>query len=207
MKVNPAPLRTGQAALMGLCAALSVATLGTSAHTLDIFNKQQTSNPWWLPLWPQHFNVHGTKALVATSTVTFVLSAVFLVLALVPRFNLTPTVRALLGLGTILPSSLLALVTIVYAHILNSDSPEQDTIQTWTCKYKNSQPMEEEFRLPSEMGNGAFKSICMESKFALYGTLVVFLLLGMSMLLTIVTWLADKWAARQSRKEVEMTAH
>lgn len=58
--------------------------------------------------------------------------------------------------------------------------------------------------VPNRLSNGNFKSLCQESKFALYGTLVVFLLLGISMVVTMVTWLADKWAARQQRKEVEM---
>lgn len=91
MKINPAPLHLAQAVIVGLCAALSIAILGTSAHTLDVFNKQQTSNPWWLPLWPQHFDVHGTKALIGASTTTFVLSVVFLVVALVPHVSLSST--------------------------------------------------------------------------------------------------------------------
>jgi hypothetical protein len=209
MKINPAPLHMAQAIIIGLVCALSIATLGTSAHTLDVFNKQQSSNPWWLPLWPDHFDVHGTKALVGASTTTFVLSAVFLVMALVPHFKLTQkyTTRALLALATTLPSALVTLVTVIYVHILNHDSPEMDTIQTWTCKYKNDQPVEQQtVELPSGMGNGAFKSLCSESKFAVYGMLVVFLLLGLSMALTVVTWLADKWSARSSNKEVEMTA-
>lgn len=61
--------------------------------------------------------------------------------------------------------------------------------------------------VPSKMGNKAFKSLCHESKFALYGTLTVFLLLGISMAVTMITWVADKWAARKERKEgVEMGA-
>lgn len=58
--------------------------------------------------------------------------------------------------------------------------------------------------MPDGMGNSNFDALCQESKFALYGTLTVFLLLGVSMGVTIVTWLADKWASRQQRKEVEM---
>lgn len=87
MKINPAPLHLAQAIVVGLSAVLSIAVLGTSAHTLDVFNKQQTSNPWWLPLWPDHFDVHGTKALVGASTASFVLSVVFLVAVLVPRVS------------------------------------------------------------------------------------------------------------------------
>lgn len=85
MKINPAPLHLAQAVITGLVLALSIAVLGTSAHTLDVFNKQQTSNPWWLPMWPQHFDTHGTKALVASSVVTVVLCGAFLVASFVPQ--------------------------------------------------------------------------------------------------------------------------
>jgi ABC-type amino acid transport system permease subunit len=96
-------------------------------------------------------------------------------------------------------------MTVVWAHILNRNAPDLDTIQTWTCRYKNSHPLPQDMSMPSNLSNLSFKGLCQESKFALYGTLVVFLLLGISMAFTIVTWMADKWAARQQRKEgVEM---
>ncbi|KAL1592338.1 hypothetical protein SLS60_011416 [Paraconiothyrium brasiliense] len=205
MKINPAPLHLAQTVITGLAVAFSVAILGTAAHTLDVFNKQQTSNPWWLPLWPQHFDVHGTNALIASATVTLALSGVFLVMSLIPQVNLANkhTLRALLALGSAGPSSLLTVVTVIYVHILNAKS-ELDTIQTWTCKYKNSAPMQQDMALASNMGNGNFTSLCHQSKFALYGTLVVFVLLCASMGLSVVGWMADKWSERQERKELEM---
>jgi hypothetical protein len=96
-------------------------------------------------------------------------------------------------------------MTVVWAHVLNHNTPDLDTIQTWTCRYQKQHPTPQDMSVPSNMGNGNFKSLCTESKFALYGTLVVFLLLGASMGLILVTWMAEKWAARQQRKEgVEM---
>lgn len=204
--INPATLHKAQAAIAGLSAALSVAILGTSAHTLHIYNTQQSTNPWWLYLWPQHFDVSGTKALVASATTSLVLCIVFLVLGVVPKFSISNrhTLRALVSLGTAVPSALLALVTVIYAHIINNNAPELDTIQTWTCRYRNSQPViKQSADLPSSMANSNFDSLCKESKFALYGTLVVFVLLSANMGLAVVTWLADKWAARKTRKELE----
>jgi len=208
MKINPAPLHLAQSIVLGLVCAMSVAIIGTAAHTLDVFNKQQSSNPWWLPLWPQHFDTHGTKALIGSATSVFVLSAVFLVFALIPSFNLAsrPTFRALLALGTTLPAALVSLITIIYAHILNNDTPEMDTIQTWTCKYKNSQPLvQQNPTMLSGMGNSNFGALCKMSKFALWGTLAMFILVSASIGLTILTWLADKWAARKNRKELEIS--
>jgi hypothetical protein len=221
MKVNPAPLHLAQTIITGLVIVFSICILGTAAHTLDVYNKQHASNPWWAPLWSQHFDTHGTKALIASAVVTLVLSGVFLVMSVVPKVSLQHatwtylsvlttsqfalrqkyTLRALISLGTILPSFLLTLMTVVWAHILNRNAPELDTIQTWTCRYKNSQPGPQTSDVPSNLSNATFKGLCQESKFALIGTLIVFLLLGVSMAVTMVTWLADKFAARQARKE------
>lgn len=218
MKVNPAPLHLAQTILTGLVIVFSLAVLGTSAHTLDVFNKQQTSNPWWLPMWPQHFDIHGTKALVASSVIALVLSSVFLIAAFLPsvrspkfssrtktndlqlQLKQKHTLRAALSLATILPSLLLTLISTIWAHILNRQTPDIDTIQTWACKYQHSSPLKQDLSLPSNMGNSNFGSICRESRFALYGTLITFLLLGFSMVLSFLCWGADKYAARQKRK-------
>jgi hypothetical protein len=119
--------------------------------------------------------------------------------------NQKHTLRFLLALGTLLPSGLLALVTLVYAHILNSNSPDLDTIQTWTCKYKGSTSLVQDLDtpMPSDLGNGNFGALCRESQFALWGTLVVFLMLSLAVGLSFATWLADKWAQRAERKEEE----
>jgi ABC-type uncharacterized transport system YnjBCD permease subunit len=87
MKINPAPLRLAQTVLTGLVVVFSLAILGSAAHTLDVFNKQQTSNPWWLPMWPQHFDTHGTKALIASSVIALVLSSAFLVASFLPSVS------------------------------------------------------------------------------------------------------------------------
>ncbi|EDU43556.1 hypothetical protein PtrSN002B_009672 [Pyrenophora tritici-repentis] len=210
MKINPAPFHLAQAIITGLVVALSIAILGTSAHTLDVFNKQHLSNPWWAPMWPQHFDVQGTKALIASSVVTLVLCGAFLIASFVPQLALRQkyTLRALLSLATLLPTLLLTLITTIWAHMLNNNAPDVDTIQTWTCKMQNSQPLAQNLpatiAVPTGMSNNDFKTLCGASKFALHGTLVVFLLVGASMGVTVVTWMADKWAARQQRKEVEM---
>lgn len=57
--------------------------------------------------------------------------------------------------------------------------------------------------MPNNMGNSNFKSLCHESKFALYGTLVVMLLLTGSMGLSVLGWGADKWTARKERQGSE----
>ena len=96
-------------------------------------------------------------------------------------------------------------MTTIWAHILNHNVPRSDTIQTWSCKWKGSQPLQQDESVPGDMGNSSFGGLCSESRFALYGTLVVFLLLGVSVVVGMMGWVADKWAARRQRKDgVEM---
>ncbi len=87
MTINPAPLYLAQTVITGLLVALSIAIVGTSAHVLDVFNKQRTTNPWWTPMWPLHFDTSGTKALIASSTVTLVLCGAFMIASFIPRVS------------------------------------------------------------------------------------------------------------------------
>ena len=112
-----------------------------------------------------------------------------------------PTLRALLSLATLVPALLLTIFGVAYSHIVNRDVSEIDTIQTWTCKYKSSRSLPQDISIPKNMGNTLFGSMCEESKFALYGSWTVFFFLCVSIGMTVVTWLAEKWSARQQRKQ------
>ena len=85
MKIDPTPLHIAQLVLVGLTLCLSIAIIGTAAHTLHVFNSQQSTNPWWLPLWPQHFDTHSTSALIGSAASVVMLNAIFLIFTLVPR--------------------------------------------------------------------------------------------------------------------------
>jgi hypothetical protein len=87
MKINPAPFHLAQAIITGIVVLFSICILGTSAYTLDVFNKQHLTNPWWAPMWPEHFDVQGTKALIASSVVTLVLCGAFLVASFLPQVS------------------------------------------------------------------------------------------------------------------------
>ena len=80
------------------------------------------------------------------------------------------------------------LCTVIYAHILNHNSPDIDTIQTWTCKYKNNKPLSQDLNIPSNMGNGLFRSICQESVCH-----ISLQILGSEQILTIVTGICPLW--------------
>lgn len=78
-----------QIGLSVLCICLSLSIIGTAADSLRVYKQQRDAqNPWWLPLWPEHFNTSGTSTLIGVaSTVTF-LHLLYLVGKAVPRVSL-----------------------------------------------------------------------------------------------------------------------
>lgn len=66
-------------ALLVLALILSIATLACAATTLNLFNSQQTTNPWLLPLWRSHFDLRGLKLVVGTSAAIALFDAVAIV--------------------------------------------------------------------------------------------------------------------------------
>lgn len=69
---------------------ISIATLACAATTLGLFNSQQTTNPWLLPLWRNHFDLRGLKLVVGTSAAIALLDivAVVAMLLLAVQVNL-----------------------------------------------------------------------------------------------------------------------
>lgn len=62
------------------------AVLGTAAHAFSVYRKgHAANNPWWLPLWPQHFDTANTEALIATAGGVVLLNFVYILLRLLPK--------------------------------------------------------------------------------------------------------------------------
>lgn len=62
---------------LGLC--MSVAVVATQAHVYHTYRSQTAANnPFWLPVWPQHFQTAGTKAAIGILTLILVLHLGFI---------------------------------------------------------------------------------------------------------------------------------
>ncbi|KAF2461796.1 hypothetical protein BDY21DRAFT_359851 [Lineolata rhizophorae] len=195
-------LRIPLLVLVGLSIAFSICIIGTASHTLAVYNSQRDSNPWWMPLWPDHFDTNGTKSLIGSAVAVVLFDAIYLVVYLVPTFDTPsrPTFNALVALATALPCAIVTLATLVYAHILNHNAPATDTLQTWTCAFRSSSTAVDQLDVSSSVSNQQFTQLCHESKFALYGTLVVFLFQGFVMAGAVVNWGLEKWGSHKEKK-------
>jgi hypothetical protein len=79
--------------LAALSTMLSVAVLGAVGHSYHVFHIQKAANnPWWLPLWPGHFETTGTRALIGAGASVALLNGAYIVVSVVPKvcFPTTP---------------------------------------------------------------------------------------------------------------------
>lgn len=60
-------LRVAALIILSLSTCLSLAILATAADVLATYNTEKDSNPWWLPIWPQHFDSKGLETLISVS--------------------------------------------------------------------------------------------------------------------------------------------
>jgi hypothetical protein len=86
-------LRTPTLALTGLSMCLCLAIIGTAGRSLHVYYNQHTTNPWLLPVWPNHFDTRELQMLIGTSAGVVVCNAVLVLGLLVKK------VRPLLVIG------------------------------------------------------------------------------------------------------------
>lgn len=77
-------------ALLVFALILSIATLACAATTLNLFNSQQSTNPWLLPLWRSHFDLRGLKLVVGTSVAIALFDSVAIVVMSLLAVQVTP---------------------------------------------------------------------------------------------------------------------
>jgi cytochrome b len=81
-------------ALLVFALIISLATLVCAATTLNLFESQQSTNPWLLPFWRNHFDLRGLKLVVGTSVAIalFDLVSVVALLLLAAQVSLNATI-------------------------------------------------------------------------------------------------------------------
>lgn len=70
-------------ALLVLSLIISIATLVCAAATLRLFDSQQGTNPWLLPIWRNHFDLRGLKLVAGTSAAIMLFDLVGVVVLVV----------------------------------------------------------------------------------------------------------------------------
>jgi len=79
--------RNAQIAMSGVVVLLAITTLATGANTVRVYNQNRHSNAWWLPIWPDHFEIGGARSLIGASGTALLLHSIYLFTALMPKVS------------------------------------------------------------------------------------------------------------------------
>ncbi|PNS15170.1 hypothetical protein CAC42_8171 [Sphaceloma murrayae] len=150
-------------AALAIC--LSAGVLGCAGNILHTYNAQKTGNPWWLPLWPQHFDDRGLKALIGGGTSVIVLDAI----CMASLFKTHKWQKDAIFVSAFL-AAIAAGVAVIYPAVLNQQSPMRDTMQSWTCKWSSTTDSVSA-GVPSN-----FPSLCMQNRLAFYAGVPILVL-------------------------------
>ncbi|KAF4550763.1 Hypothetical protein D9617_16g015530 [Elsinoe fawcettii] len=149
--------------VLSIC--LSLAVLGCAGHILHTYNTQKNGNPWWLPLWPQHFDDRGLKALIGGGTSVVVLDAI----CIASLFKSHKWQKDTIFVSSFL-AAIAAGVAVIYPAVLNQQSPTRDTMQSWTCAYSFTTESVSAGMPPN------FPSLCIQNKLAFYAAVPILIL-------------------------------
>ncbi|KAK5131447.1 hypothetical protein LTR08_000911 [Meristemomyces frigidus] len=152
-------------AFAALSICLSIAIVGCAGRTIHLFNAQQSSNAWLLPIWPNHFDTRELQALIGTSVVILLLNVLLCLALLVSALPAN-----IIVLASALLSTICALIAVIFPAVINQHAPTRDTLQTWTCRWN---------RASTGQGQGPpsqFGMMCQETRFAFFTTIPVFLI-------------------------------
>lgn len=70
--------------------AAGSAIVGCEGHALHTYNSTHLSNAWFLPLWPQHFDLRPSIGILVGGAVVIVTSCVYLICAILPAVSNSP---------------------------------------------------------------------------------------------------------------------
>jgi hypothetical protein len=83
---NMQTIRLATLAIAALSICFAIAIIGTTADAYNTFKDEiLAGNPWWLPLWPGHFEVRATKSMIGAAVGVVLLNGSFLLLCLIPK--------------------------------------------------------------------------------------------------------------------------
>ncbi|KAF1811763.1 hypothetical protein P152DRAFT_398484 [Eremomyces bilateralis CBS 781.70] len=153
-------------AISALTVLLAGATIGSAAYTLQQYKDQKAqNNPWWLPIWTDHFDLNGTKSLIASGSVSLALGLVYFLALAIPRFQVAgrPKLSLAIASATAIPSVVVSVFAIAFVQVLNQKSPDVDTIESWTCRWSQTPAIAKELSVPATFTNEGFGTLCTAS--------------------------------------------
>lgn len=186
--------RAVEGARLGLTVLAFVAgvvILATSADTLTTYNETHLSEDFFLPLWPNNFNIRPTMALVTCGSIILIASAISLAVSKIPALSSKVGLRMIVSLLTPVISLIAGIIGTSFFYGVNASETEF-SLQGWSCQWTD-------VNMSTEPN---FSMLCDESQAALSLTVMIIplqiLVLGMSVIDLVVS---KKGLSVHDRKE------
>ncbi|KAK7953610.1 hypothetical protein PG996_014502 [Apiospora saccharicola] len=151
--------RVGLTALALLC---GLTILGTSGDALMVYNSTSVSPNFQLPLWPRHFDLRPSVALVVGSVIVVLTNIVSLVFSKVKMLRNGTSLHTPLTFAAPFVGFVAVMISMIFFYAVNA-STTVDTVQSWSCQWESV----------SMQMKPHFGAICKETKTALYLSIIL----------------------------------
>ncbi|KAI0834909.1 hypothetical protein F5Y06DRAFT_144743 [Hypoxylon sp. FL0890] len=148
--------------LTGLALLCGFTILGTSADTLAVYNATHLPGDFYLPLWPDQFDLRPTIALVVGSSIVVFAHLVSLLFSKVQVLRNRTAVHSSLSLVTPFVSFTAVMISMIFFYAVNTSTTD-DTLQSWSCQWK----------IATMSTKPHFGTLCDESRTALYLSVIL----------------------------------
>ncbi|KAK0722858.1 hypothetical protein B0T26DRAFT_643646 [Lasiosphaeria miniovina] len=148
---------TARIATTALALLMGATVLGVSANTLAVYDATHVPYDFFLPLWPDEFNIRPTVALVVGSTIVILANIAALCFSKVRVLRNRTTAHTSLTFAAPLVGLAAALIAIAFFYAVNADATV-DTFLSWTCRWQ-ALPMDQSPR---------WADLCRQSHAGLY---------------------------------------
>lgn len=140
---------------VALLAAITI--LGVSGDALAVFDSTHVPSEYRLALWPDHFDLRPTVALVVGSAIIVVSNILALFSSKVRMLRDRPAVHTPVMFAAPLIGFIVAIVAMGYFYNVNA-SVTVDTLQSWSCRWSDVHMV----------SRPHFSTLCKESQAGLY---------------------------------------
>ncbi|KAK3692375.1 hypothetical protein B0T22DRAFT_435661 [Podospora appendiculata] len=130
---------TARIAATALALLMGLTVLGVSSNTLSVYDYTHLTSDFFLPLWPEEFNIRPTVALVAGSVFVIVSNIAALCFSKVQVLRNKTTAHTAVTFVAPFIGLVAAMIAMIFFYSVNA-SDSVDTFLSWTCRW-TSVPM------------------------------------------------------------------
>jgi len=143
--------------LTALALLAGITIVGTSGDTLSVYNTTHLAEEFLLPLWPTHFDIRPTIALVTCGAIIFFASTISIVVSKLPPLRNNSLIHT--SVSFLIPTVCLiaGLIGTSFFYGVNTSNTTY-SLQAWSCQWSSV-----DMSIKPHWGQ-----LCKESKAALY---------------------------------------